>query len=624
MCCNPNGEWQGTVPKCKKIKCNAPVIENGRVDGDRQEYNKDEWLTFRCNHGFKKVDDRPSKCQKLGQRGNAEWAPTPACIEITCELSQPPPPGTAYSTQNSVFSLRQTVRVTCGERYWIINTKTTEAVVTCKVDREWDTWPVCKEVTCSRYLPEDNLSWGTTRDTWGRNRLGDTVNYGCARNYERTDGAQHATCTRDGWTPKPLCRVTSAPCPHPDLENADITYGVKHSYNRDDQVRYRCQTGNGETFTATCREGAWTESTGCAASCPPPDFQNAVIIHGVKYNYFSDDEVQYRCKSWNRETFTAVCKEGTWAEAKKCAGYCENLEDGKLTIWSDVKETYMEGESINYKCDAPGEVIEGTASCNNGSWSKSIECPAASCLIGDLPTHLGIAGDPPTTNQVPGGQRLRFYCPDEYYLEGAAEIECSEAGEWKELFPTCSKKCPILVLTDNVIISKPAEGRYLRRKGEILTFGCQGGISITGHTAIECLNGGLWSGDAPTCENHSGCGRPPSLTDGDTVGFPIPPYEDGATVEYTCFNMYVLKGGRFKTCNNGVWTGEMICMKPCTVNAEMMERHNIEFSRNHRHKNYARHEHHLSFVCKRGTTLLHQEPMRKQCINGQMDLPTCG
>ncbi|XP_070410409.1 complement factor H isoform X1 [Nothobranchius furzeri] len=857
--CNENGEWQGTAPKCKDIKCNAPVIENGRVEGNRQEYKKDEWLTFSCNDGFKKVYDFRPKCQKLGQHGNAEWAPTPACKKITCELSQPPPLGTAYSTQNSVFLPRQTVRVTCGERYSIINTKTTEAVVTCQVDGEWDTWRVCKEVTCSRNLPEDNLSWGTTRDTQGRNGLGDTVNYDCKWYYERTDGAQHATCTRDGWTPKPLCRATSAPCPHPDFENAVITYGGKDSYNRNDKVRYRCQTGNGETFTATCREGAWTESTRCAAPCPPPDFQDAVITHGKKYNYISGDQVQYRCRSGNRETFSAICKEGTWAEAKKCAvckippiehgfavgpfnnviyyscnenyklsakswwdeatcvdgewsalhpcivktqcgeapvipngrattspgrleivcdegyrtetthlnclngewnlvgievetickpaskpcppppsvtnavikepyqkeylsessvtyecrkdyminggetircnngawekktiscvRYCENLEDEKLTIRSDVKETYMEGESINYKCNAPGEVIEGTASCSNGLWSKSIECPAVPCLIGGLPTDLGIAGDPPTTNQVPGGQTLRFYCPDEYYLEGAAEIECSEAGEWKESFPTCSKKCPILVLTDNVIISKPAEGIHLRRKGEKLTFGCLRGLSITGHTTIECLNGGIWSDQPPTCEalsctvgalprglkisgdrpannqvpggqtlrfhcpdeyylrgakeieclqtgkwkepfptcsNQSGCGRPPSLTDGETVRFTKQQYEEGATVEYTCFNMYVLKGGRFKTCNNGVWTGEMTCMKPCTVNAEMMEGHNIEFSHNDRDKYYAPHEDHLTFVCKHGTRLLHQEPMRKQCIDGQMDLPTCG
>uniref|UniRef100_A0A1A8B315 Complement factor H-related 3 n=1 Tax=Nothobranchius furzeri TaxID=105023 RepID=A0A1A8B315_NOTFU len=732
--CNENGEWQGTAPKCKDIKCNAPVIENGRVEGNRQEYKKDEWLTFSCNDGFKKVYDFRPKCQKLGQHGNAEWAPTPACKKITCELSQPPPLGTAYSTQNSVFLPRQTVRVTCGERYSIINTKTTEAVVTCQVDGEWDTWRVCKEVTCSRNLPEDNLSWGTTRDTQGRNGLGDTVNYDCKWYYERTDGAQHATCTRDGWTPKPLCRATSAPCPHPDFENAVITYGGKDSYNRNDKVRYRCQTGNGETFTATCREGAWTESTRCAAPCPPPDFQDAVITHGKKYNYISGDQVQYRCRSGNRETFSAICKEGTWAEAKKCAvckippiehgfavgpfnnviyyscnenyklsakswwdeatcvdgewsalhpcivktqcgeapvipngrattspgrleivcdegyrtetthlnclngewnlvgievetickpaskpcppppsvtnavikepyqkeylsessvtyecrkdyminggetircnngawekktiscvRYCENLEDEKLTIRSDVKETYMEGESINYKCNAPGEVIEGTASCSNGLWSKSIECPAVPCLIGGLPTDLGIAGDPPTTNQVPGGQTLRFHCPDEYYLRGAKEIECLQTGKWKEPFPTCS--------------------------------------------------------------NQSGCGRPPSLTDGETVRFTKQQYEEGATVEYTCFNMYVLKGGRFKTCNNGVWTGEMTCMKPCTVNAEMMEGHNIEFSHNDRDKYYAPHEDHLTFVCKHGTRLLHQEPMRKQCIDGQMDLPTCG
>ncbi|XP_070409977.1 complement factor H-related protein 5-like [Nothobranchius furzeri] len=846
--CN-DGAWEKKTISCVR---HCKNLEDGKLtirSDVKETYKEGESINYKCNAPGEVIEGTAS-CS------NGLWSKSIECPAVPCLIGGLPTPlGIAGDppTTNQVPG-GQTLRFYCPDEYYLEGA----AEIECSEAGEWkESFPTCSKVTCSRNLPEDNLSWGTTRDTQGRNRLGDTVGYGCKWYYERTDGAQHATCTRDGWTPKPLCRVTSAPCPHPDFENAVITYGVKDSYNRNDQVRYRCQTGNGETFTATCREGAWTESTGCAASCPPPDFQDADITHGAKYNYISGDQVQYRCRSGNRETFSAICKEGTWAEANKCAvckippiehgfavgpfnnkaiyyscnenyklsakswwdeatcvdgewsalhpcivktqcgeapvipngrattspgrleivcdegyrtetthlnclngewnlvgievetickpaskpcqpppsvtnavimepyqkeylsessvtyecrkgyminggetircndgawekktiscvRYCENLEDGKLTIRSDVKETYMEGESINYECNAPGEVIEGTASCSNGLWSKSIECPAVPCLIGGLPTHLGIAGDPPTTNQVPGGQTLSFYCPDEYYLEGAAEIECSEAGEWKESFPTCSKKCPILVLTDNVIISEPAEGRYLRRKGEKLTFGCLRGLSITGHTTIECLNDGIWSGQPPTCETLSctvgdlptglkisgdrpannqvpggqtlrfhcpneynlrgaeeieclqtgkwkepfptcsSCGRPPSLTDGETVGFPKQQYENGDTVEYTCYNMYVLKGGRFKTCNNGVWTGEMRCMKPCTVNAEMRERHNIEFSRNDRDKYYAPHEDHLTFVCKHGTRLLHQEPMRKQCINGQMDLPTCG
>ncbi|XP_070410414.1 complement factor H-like isoform X2 [Nothobranchius furzeri] len=670
--CNPNGEWQGTVPKCKEIKCNAPVIENGRVEGNRQEYKKDEWLTFSCNHGFKKVDNRQPKCQKLGQRGIAEWAPTPACKEITCELSQPPPPGTAYSTQNSVVSHRQTVRVTCGERYWIINTNTTEAVVTCKVDGEWDTWPVCKEVTCSRNLPEDNLSWGTTRDTQGRNRLGDTVSYSCAWSYERTDGAQHATCTRDGWTPKPLCRATSPPCPHPDFENAVITYGVKDSYNRNDQVQYRCQTGNGEMFTATCREGAWTESTGCAASCPPPDFQDADITHGAKYNYISGDQVRYRCRSGNRETFSAICKEGTWAEANKCA-VCKipPIEHGFAVGPFNNKAIYYSCNE-NYKLSAKSWWDEAT--CVDGEWSALHPCI--------VKTQCGEAPVIPNGRATTSPGRLEIVC-DEGYRTETTHLNCLN-GEWNlvgiEVETICkpaSKPCPPPPSVTNAVIMEPYQKEYLSESS--VTYECRKGYMINGGETIRCNDGawekktiscvrycenledgklmirsdvketykegesinyecnapgeviegtascsnGLWS-KSIECPDQSGCGRPPSLTDGNTVGFPKQQYENGDTVEYTCFNMYVLKGGRFKTCNNGVWTGEMTCMKPCTVNAEMMERHNIEFSRNDRDKYYAPHEDHLTFVCKHGTRLLHQEPMRKQCIDGQMDLPTCG
>ena len=58
------------------IKCTVPVIENGYVPEDTQEYNENEVLHFRCNSGYTR-DNRPSMCKKIGSR--ADWSPTPAC-----------------------------------------------------------------------------------------------------------------------------------------------------------------------------------------------------------------------------------------------------------------------------------------------------------------------------------------------------------------------------------------------------------------------------------------------------------------------------------------------------------------------------------------------------------------
>lgn len=53
------------------------MIENGRVTEDINEYNEHEILHFVCKERFKRTEDRPSKCTKIGM--TADWSPTPAC-----------------------------------------------------------------------------------------------------------------------------------------------------------------------------------------------------------------------------------------------------------------------------------------------------------------------------------------------------------------------------------------------------------------------------------------------------------------------------------------------------------------------------------------------------------------
>ena len=59
------------------IKCEAPKIENGIVHGNIREYNEHDVLHFDCIDKYKRTEERPSKCIKIGMR--AEWSPTPMC-----------------------------------------------------------------------------------------------------------------------------------------------------------------------------------------------------------------------------------------------------------------------------------------------------------------------------------------------------------------------------------------------------------------------------------------------------------------------------------------------------------------------------------------------------------------
>ncbi|XP_013872231.1 sushi, von Willebrand factor type A, EGF and pentraxin domain-containing protein 1, partial [Austrofundulus limnaeus] len=245
----------------------------------------------------------------------------------------------------------------------------------------------------------------------------------------------------------------------------------------------------------------------------------------------------------------------------------------------------------------------GSATCVDNNWIKTVECPALSCEVGALATHLKIKGFPPKDNRATAGQKLKFFCPEAYDVEGSEETECLETGQWRDPFPTCSekcstpempdgllltqsgvfywskgesvtfkcrgrgyfiegnekmeclgngqwsgvlstceKKCQIPTLTENVLIHPPVEGHAVRT-GHTITFACRHAwLSIHGNSKIQCLEDGQWNGPPPTCEG-SVCGEPPPLENGDTVEINKPEYETNERVEYRCQDRYLIQGG---------------------------------------------------------------------------------
>ncbi|KAE8294632.1 Complement factor H Protein beta-1-H Precursor [Larimichthys crocea] len=159
--CDENGAWSAEAPKCKEITCEIPVIENGFVHDKKLKYNEKDVLHFTCNPSFKPAEVRPSTCAKFGSR--AEWSPTPLCEPIKCRLSVALE-GTSYDpAYRNVFSPGDTLRVNCGEKYWISQPEYNSAVTTCNPDGEWTIRPVCQEVRCSTRQPHVyrfSIYWG--------------------------------------------------------------------------------------------------------------------------------------------------------------------------------------------------------------------------------------------------------------------------------------------------------------------------------------------------------------------------------------------------------------------------------------------------------------------------------
>uniref|UniRef100_A0A3P9DTJ6 Sushi domain-containing protein n=1 Tax=Maylandia zebra TaxID=106582 RepID=A0A3P9DTJ6_9CICH len=159
-----------------------------------------------------------------------------------------------------------------------------------------------------------------------------------------------------------------------------------------------------------------------------------------------------------------------------------------------------------------------------------------------------------------------------------------------------------------------------QRLGDSVSYTCGSDYRSTdGAPWATCTRDG-WKPN-PLCQGAQGCGRPPPLSDGDTKTSTKHLYQHNEKVEYICQRYYVMKGGPFKTCNHGEWTGEIRCL-PCTVNRDDMNRHNIQFRFSRDDKLYTEHDDEIEFMCTRGRPV-GTLGMRQKCEHGVVHLPTC-
>ncbi|XP_023194932.1 complement receptor type 1-like isoform X3 [Xiphophorus maculatus] len=225
-------------------------------------------------------------------------------------------------------------------------------------------------------------------------------------------------------------------------------------------------------------------------------------------------------------------------------------------------------------------------------------CPGIPCEVYPLGDGLRRFGSASRNNLVNPGDKLSFFCEDEYDMEGSDEVQCLDTGKWDAPFPTCSEKCRIPDIPSTVRITSSVQGNAIS-KGDTLSFDCrQQDHVMQGSSTSSCLGNGKWSTPPPECtiipymeqKKKRGqkkfpnkvlgqdqvylsaaaahCSAPPTLENGDTKLFirSDADYQIGDRVEYICQNKYIMDGDPFKTCDKGVWKGNMRCLKPCTVN----------------------------------------------------------
>nr|XP_020457576.1 coagulation factor XIII B chain-like [Monopterus albus] len=555
------------VDSSTEVKCSVPVIENGEVLGRVTEYKEHETLHFVCNPKYKPAEDRPSKCTKLGQK--AEFTPTPVCEQTKCKLQLLQ--GTRYEPHRNVFLPGETLRVICGNKYWIVDPQSNSAEFTCGDDGNWDNDPVCKEVTCSRPNDWQLRDWkvrefrGTNWYYWRqRFSLDDTASYDCVSGYRRTGDASLAECTRSGWTPNPLCE-------------APVLFVLTR-------------------LTISSHASGFVVM---AATCQKPELPNGFMVGPF------DGKLYYTCNEDYK-----LLTEGWWGEAKcnsdelselQCidktsCGPIPEIPNGEVT---SQRTSYTDREEVEVRCERGSFQQLARLTCRQGEWQSNRGSLKETCK----PPGTSCSPPPKVENAVImtsyqkeyfSDTEVTYQCRDTHTLMGGNTIKCNK-GNWEKLGTTnenisCTRMYKDVSQSHNFDTVTP---KFL--------------LSVIAHNILGLVE----------------CGRPPPLADADIQGSLKSKYSHNEKVVYTCQQYYVMEGRPHRTCSNGKWTGDLRCLKPCTVTDEAMRQRNIAFRYTYEKKLYASHNDEIEFMCTGRTTHVGTVTMHPTCIDGEIQLPTC-
>ncbi|XP_054432545.1 complement factor H-related protein 2-like [Pteronotus mesoamericanus] len=200
-------------------------------------------------------------------------------------------------------------------------------------------------------------------------------------------------------------------------------------------------------------------------------------------------------------------------------------------------------------------------------------------------------------------------------------ITCTEEG-WSPA-PKCVRQC-FFPWVEN---GHSASSGQTHEEGDTVHIVCDTGYSLlNGQGSITCLESG-WSA-APTCSRtgSSGkCGPPPTIDNGDITTFSSAVYAPGASVQYQCQAYYELQGNREITCHDGQWSEPPICLEPCVISEEMMEKHNIQLRWRNERKLYSKTGDIIEFDCRswRHRRKSPHSAFRVTCREGKIAYPTC-
>ncbi|XP_064388263.1 uncharacterized protein LOC135336419 isoform X3 [Halichondria panicea] len=160
------------------------------------------------------------------------------------------------------------------------------------------------------------------------------------------------------------------------------------------------------------------------------------------------------------------------------------------------------GNVASYSCDE-GLVLTGSTArvCGNDRlWTpEAPTCEVPTCGQLSRPVNGALS----LSSGVNEGSVATYTCDTGFTLTGSATRTCTSNGGWTPSAPVCLIECSAL--------SSPSNGNvdtsFGTTAGNVALYSCDEGLVLTGSPARICDNNGLWTPNAPTCEET----LPPSL-----------------------------------------------------------------------------------------------------------------
>ncbi|CAK8690726.1 unnamed protein product [Clavelina lepadiformis] len=382
--CQDDYTWQYDLPTCKR-GCRRPSNpQYGSVysnPSDKDKYEIDDYVTYRCDDGYKLDGDEKVYCRHNG------WSHTPACKRY-CPYRQAPEYGYYSNEQKDkkYWYPGEYAHYGCQPNYILHGYSGSK----CQDDYTWQyEVPRCKR-GCHRPSNPQYGSVHSNPSDKAKYEIDEYVTYKCDDGY-KLDGDEKVYCRLNGWSHTPACKRY---CPFRQAPE----YGYYSNEQKDKKYWYPGEYGH----------------YGC---------QPNYILHGYSSSKCQDDY------SWQYDV-------------PKCKLGCRRPSDpryGSISSNPPHKDKYEIGDYVTYQCDNGYQLYgDSKVYCQRGGWSDSPSCKRY-CPYRE-PPHNGYYHENNDKRYWYPGDIAQYRCNAGYILSGYSSSKCQDDYSWQYDVPRCQRR----------------------------------------------------------------------------------------------------------------------------------------------------------------------------------------